>query len=227
MSIFSYILNGDYFTAILFVLSRTFVVFCCLPIHELAHGWMAYKLGDTTAKDSGRLSFNPLAHLNPIGTIMIFLFGIGYANPVPVNPNRFKDPKKGMALTALAGPLSNLLMGFVSVFFFYLFNFLNIRMGSSTFLTALALFFFYSASVNVSLAVFNLLPIPPLDGSRILGGILSDEAYNKFFQYERYIMLGVMLLLFTGILNVPLSFLNNLMMKFISIIPKAIFSLFI
>ncbi len=225
MSIFSYILHGDYFTAIMFVLSRTFVVFCCLPIHELAHGWMAYKLGDTTAKDNGRLSFNPFAHLNPIGTIMIFLFGIGYANPVPVNPNRFKDPKKGMALTALAGPLSNLLMGFISIFFYYFFAFIN--PDSNVFLTAVALFFYYSASVNVSLAVFNLLPIPPLDGSRILGGLLSDEAYYKYFQYERYIMLGVMLLLFTGILNTPLAILNNLMMKLISIIPKALFGLFI
>lgn len=223
MSLISSIMHGDAFSSILLLLSRTFVVFLCLPIHELAHGWMAYKLGDTTAKDSGRLSFSPFAHLNPIGTIMIFLFGIGYANPVPVNPNRFKNPKRDMALTALAGPASNLIMAFISIFMCYLFRFIGFHFGSSIVLIALGLFFEYSASVNISLAVFNLLPVPPLDGSRILGGILPDNIYRKFFQYEQLIMLGVMFLLFIGILDTPLYFLNNIMMNILSIIPKFIF----
>ena len=116
LSILSYLRSGNYIEAIIAILSRCFVVFCCLPIHELAHGLMADKLGDHTARNQGRLTFNPFAHLNLLGTIMIFLFGIGYANPVPINPNNFKNPKKGMALTALAGPASNLLMAFVSLF---------------------------------------------------------------------------------------------------------------
>lgn len=207
-SILSYLRTGNYIEAIIVILSRCFVVFCCLPIHELAHGLMADKLGDHTARNQGRLTFNPFAHLNPIGTIMIFLFGIGYANPVPINPNNFKNPKKGMALTALAGPVSNLLMSFISLFFYYGIEY---TVGlSNTVLYAIAYFFYFSASVNVTLAVFNLIPIPPLDGSRILFAILPNKFYFGIMKYERYIMIAMFLLLLTGALTTPLSYLSNL-----------------
>ena len=219
MSLISAVLNGDIATVLMLLLSRAFVVFCCLPIHELAHGYTAYKLGDMTAKNSGRLTFNPLAQLNPIGTIMIFLFGIGYANPVPVNPNNFKNPKWGMALTAIAGPISNLLMGFVSVFIYYAIA----ANATSTALGYVALFFYYAASVNVTLAVFNLIPIPPLDGSRVLTAFLPDSAYYKLMRYEKYIMIVLMVVLFTGVLNSAISAISSAMMTFISIIPRAIF----
>lgn len=219
MSLISAVLNGDIATVLMLLLSRAFVVFCCLPIHELAHGYTAYKLGDMTAKNSGRLTFNPLAQLNPIGTIMIFLFGIGYANPVPVNPNNFKNPKLGMALTAIAGPISNLLMGFVSVFIYYAI----VANATSTALGYVALFFYYAASVNVTLAVFNLIPIPPLDGSRVLTAFLPDSAYYKLMRYEKYIMIVLMVVLFTGVLNSAISAISSAMMTFISIIPRAIF----
>lgn len=213
-------MQGEYLMAIIAVLSRCFVVFCCLPIHELAHGLMAYALGDRTAKNQGRLSLNPLAHLNPLGTIMIFLFGIGYANPVPVNPRNFKNVKGGMALTALAGPSANLLMGFVSVWGYYIFA----RIGTgNSFLHAVAMFFLYAAQINVMLAVFNLLPIPPLDGSKIVAAVLPDKAYYKYMMYERYIMIALMLLLFIGVLDTPISFLTSVLMRFISIIPALIF----
>ena len=140
-SILSYLRTGNYIEAIIVILSRCFVVFCCLPIHELAHGLMADKLGDHTARNQGRLTFNPFAHLNPIGTIMIFLFGIGYANPVPINPNNFKNPKKGMALTALAGPVSNILMSFISLFFYYGIEY-TVGLGN-TVLYAIAYFFYF------------------------------------------------------------------------------------
>lgn len=165
LSILSYLRSGNYIEAIIAILSRCFVVFCCLPIHELAHGLMADKLGDHTARNQGRLTFNPFAHLNLLGTIMIFLFGIGYANPVPINPNNFKNLKRE-ALTALAGPASNLLMAFVSLFFYY--GILDIAGLNSTVTYAVAYFFYFAASVNVTLAVFNLIPIPRLTGSRIL-----------------------------------------------------------
>ena len=186
LSILSYLRQGEYLLALISILSSCFVVFCCLPVHELAHGWVAYKLGDTTAKDEGRLTFNPLAHLNPIGTIMIFLFGIGYARPVPVNPNRFKHPKSGMALVSLAGPIANLLMGFI-------FNFIYIAIyskapGADGFLGAVEYFLYFAAWINVSLAVFNLIPIPPLDGSKVLAAVLPYKAYNKYMRYEQYIM---------------------------------------
>lgn len=223
ISIFRYIQQGEYLLAIIAVLSRCFVVFCCLPIHELAHGLMAHLLGDDTAKRKGRLSLNPFAHLNPIGTVMIFLFGIGYANPVPINPKNFKNEKGGMALTALAGPLANLLMGFVSVWGFFIFTKFT---GSSAIGSAVAYFFLYSAQINVMLAVFNLFPIPPLDGSKILAAVLPDKIYYKYMMYERYIMIALMILLFTGVLDTPISFLTSKLLNFISILPNLVFHLY-
>lgn len=227
ISIFRYIQQGEYLLAVIAVLSRCFVVFCCLPIHELAHGFMAHLLGDNTAKNQGRLTFNPFSHLNPIGTVMIFLFGIGYANPVPVNPRNFKNVKGGMALTALAGPLANILMGFVSVWGFYIVNaipaFSQVGGSMAGFGGAIAAFFLYSAQINVMLAVFNLFPIPPLDGSKILAAILPDKVYYKYMMYERYVMIGLMILLFTGILDTPITFLTNKLLNLISIIPALIF----
>lgn len=224
-SIFSYIMRGDFMQAVIAVLARCFVVFLCLPIHELAHGFVAYKMGDDTAKKQGRLSFSPLAHLDPIGTVMIFLFGIGYAKPVPINISKFKNPKKGMAIVALAGPISNILMAFVSVFLCYLTLFFADKTGStSTILSATATFFNYSASINITLAVFNLLPIPPLDGSRVLNSVLPYKQYYKIMQYERYIMIGLFALLFLGVLNGPIQWLSGKLFDIISFIPKIIFS---
>lgn len=225
LSLFSLIRQGDPLGAIIVILSRCFVVFCCLPIHELAHGLVAYKLGDDTAKKEGRLTLNPLAHLDPIGAIMIFLFGIGYARPVPVNIGKFKKPKQGMALTALAGPVSNILMAFLSVFLYYftLFIVRSAGLGAASSVLYIASFFQYAASVNIMLAVFNLIPIPPLDGSRILNSVLSYKAYYKLMQYERYFMLAVFVILITGLLNAPISFLSTKLLELISIIPRMIF----
>lgn len=223
-SLLGYIFSGNVQMVLLLVLSRAFVVFVCMPVHELAHGWAAYKLGDDTAKSQGRLTFNPFAHLNPIGTIMIFLFGIGYAEPVPINPLNFKDYRRGVALTAAAGPISNLIMGFASALFYALFYMVYGKTGSVA-LMFISLLFFYSAQVNVSLAVFNLIPIPPLDGSRILAMVLPDKAYEKYFRYERIIMIVLIVLLFTGILNAPISFLVNFFMKVVLFIPELIFGI--
>ena len=220
-SILSAIFSGNMYYAVLMIIARAIVVFLCLPVHELCHGLAAYKLGDDTAKTLGRLSFNPIAHLDPIGTIMIFLFGIGYAKPVPINPLKFKDYRKGVALTALAGPLSNLAMAFV-------FAFVGSAVASfadagSTAVRIIVLLISLAADINISLAVFNLLPIPPLDGSRILGAVLPDRLYEKYFRYERYIMIGLIVILFTPLLNAPLRFLNNVFHSFIYFIPELIF----
>lgn len=212
--------EGDYLSLMILLLSKCFVVFCCMPIHELAHGFIAYKCGDDTAKLKGRLTINPFAHLDWIGTIMIFLFGIGYANPVPVNPARLKHPRRDMALVALAGPISNLLMGFVWVFLFYI---INSAGNSNAGILAIGYFFYYAAQVNVMLAVFNLLPIPPLDGAKIFSAVLPDKVYFKIMKYDRYIMIALMVLLFTGVLNGVIGWLTNIMMQFISIIPQLIF----
>lgn len=190
--------------AILF-LARLFVVFCTLPVHEYAHAFVADKLGDKTARLSGRLTLNPMAHIDILGAIMILFVGFGYAKPVPVNPRNFKNPKKGMALTALAGPFSNILM---AVVFMFLSNVLSL-FGSSLFVQAFYVFFSFAASINIGLAVFNLIPIPPLDGSRVLELLIPDKYYYKFVQYERYIVIVIFGLIIFGVLDAPLAFLQN------------------
>ena len=190
--------------AILF-LARLFVVFCTLPVHEYAHAFVADKLGDKTARLSGRLTLNSLAHIDILGAIMILFVGFGYAKPVPVNPRNFKNPKKGMALTALAGPFSNILMAVVFMFFS---NVLSL-FGSSLFVQAFYVFFSFAASINIGLAVFNLIPIPPLDGSRVLELLIPDKYYYKFAQYERYIVIVIFGLIIFGVLDAPLAFLQN------------------
>lgn len=190
--------------AILF-LARLFVVFCTLPVHEYAHAFVADKLGDKTARLSGRLTLNPMAHIDILGAIMILFVGFGYAKPVPVNPRNFKNPKKGMAITALAGPFSNILM---AVVFMFLSNVLSL-FGNSLFVQAFYVFFSFAASINIGLAVFNLIPIPPLDGSRVLELLIPDKYYYKFAQYERYIVIVIFALIVFGVLDAPLAFLQN------------------
>ena len=175
-----------------------FIALCCFPIHESAHAWMADRLGDPTGRLSGRITLNPLAHLDIIGSLMILLFGFGYAKPVPVNINNFPPKKRKLyfALTALAGPVSNLLLAIVFSLLSNLFMALIASRGTTTVLSVAMYFFGAAASVNVSLAIFNLIPIPPLDGSRILMVVLPDRIYNKFLQYERYSMYALFALIF-------------------------------
>ena len=225
MSILKMLFSGSVDPAVFLalVLSRVFVVFFCMPIHESAHAWMAAKMGDNTSKNLGRITLNPFAHLDLFGTIMIFLFGIGYAKPVTVRERNFKDPKKGMALTALAGPASNLLMAFIFSWIYYIFLFFTMRSDSAA-IQLVQLFFYYAFYVNVSLAVFNLLPIPPLDGSKVLAMIIPTKYYFKYLQYERYVIIGLLVLLFTGILDTPISFLSDLVSSVISFIPRLVFA---
>lgn len=204
--------------------ARLFVVFCIAPIHEFAHALIAHKLGDDTARLSGRLTINPLAHIDPIGALMIMLVGFGYLKPVPVNPRNFKNPKGGMALTALAGPVSNLIMAFIfTLFYCAVFRFSTVVAG--TFAYSIAYFFMYAAQVNISLAVFNFIPVPPLDGSRIISVIIPEKYYFGIMKYERYIVLGVMALVLIGALDTPMALASGAISKLFLRASAAVFGL--
>lgn len=201
----------DVLDLIIKLFSRLFVVFCTMPIHEYAHALIATKLGDQTPRLAGRLTLNPMAHISPMGAIMIFLFGFGYAKPVSVNPRNFKDAKKGMALTAIAGPISNLIMGFVFIVLATIYS--NLFYAETIIFSAIFYFLYFAGTINVNLAVFNLLPIPPLDGSRILQLLIPAKYYYKFLEYERYITILVFILIATGVLSGPLSAISYFIIR--------------
>lgn len=209
--VFRSILSGspvNFPSVVMQILAVLFIIFCILPLHEFAHGWMAEKLGDNTARYNGRLTMNPLASIDPLGALAILLFGFGWAKPVPVNPRNFKNPKRDMAITALAGPVSNLLAALVGALLYNLFYLVLRPFLPDVLLLLLGFFFQYYIGINVMLAVFNLIPLPPLDGSRILGAFLSDRALFKYYQNQRVIMIVLFALLFMGVLDVPLGILQ-------------------
>lgn len=180
---------------VVYLLSSLTIIFLIMPVHEFAHGFMANRLGDPTPRYQGRLTLNPLAHIDYRGALMIILFGFGWANPVQVNPMNFRNPKKGMVLTALAGPTSNVICAFFAQFLAALF----LKILPSGILSLILYFLFhYIALINMNLALFNFIPIPPLDGAKILTAVLPDRIYFKIMQYERYIFLLVILLSFSG-----------------------------
>ena len=209
--IFDLIRNGLTMDLVVNMLARIFIIFCVLPFHEFAHAFVAQKFGDDTARLKGRLTLNPLAHVDPFGALMIILAGFGYAKPVPINVGRFKRGKRKqqMALVALAGPVSNVIMAFICMLVFMGIQRFSMSpyVGMPYYLT---LFFNYACSINISLAVFNLLPIPPLDGSRILNAFLPDRIYYKIMQYERYIVLGVFALILLNVLDMPIALLTSI-----------------
>lgn len=177
----------------------------CITLHELAHGYVAYRLGDDTAKRAGRLTLNPLRHIDIMGLLMMIVFKFGWAKPVPVNMWKFKNPKKGMAITAAAGPIANLLIALVFLFLYgFLFALLH-RHGRS--LNWLLEMLYITAYLSVALAIFNIIPIPPLDGSKVLFSCISDRSYTKLMYYERYgmIILLVLVLLLSRTSLDPLS----------------------
>ena len=188
------------------LLMRVIPALLCITLHELSHGYIAWLLGDTTARDAGRLTLNPIRHLDPMGLLMMLVFRFGWAKPVPVNMFRFKNPKRGMAVTALAGPVSNVLICLVFLFLYGLLYYPlyiagKLGAGGSYVLETL----YTTAYLSLAVGIFNLLPIPPLDGSKVLYSVLSDQAYLNLMHYERYGIIVLWALVGLRVLGSPLS----------------------
>ena len=181
------------FGSLLSMVTRLAAVLLCLTVHESCHGLAAYALGDPTARREHRLSLNPLRHIDWFGLLMMFVAGFGWAKPVPVNPNYFKKPKQGMALTALAGPVSNFLLALLTLLAARIFC--DVAAYSEANQRILD-FLLMVALLSIGLGLFNLLPIPPLDGSKVLFAVLPDGAYKQLMRYERYGMLLLFALVF-------------------------------
>ena len=229
----------DFMTAVVQILASLVIIFLIMPFHEWAHAFTAYKLGDTSVKARGRMSLNPIEHIDPIGALMILLIGFGWAKPVPIDPTRFDrkhSMRFGVAITALAGPVSNLIAAFVGMvamqFYqissFYTTYYAQVFSGDSVKNTPLIIWYmlYTFVYINIGLAVFNLLPIPPLDGSKIASYFTSgrfDRWFQQNYQIIRIVFLGVMV---TGILSVPLNFLDGLVFSFLQLITSWIPALF-
>lgn len=201
-SLQNFLQSFDLHAFLMAVFSAVAALFC-LTIHELSHGAVAYALGDPTAKDEGRLTLNPIKHIDPLGLVLMITAHVGWAKPVPVDMRYFKHPKRGMALTALAGPASNFLLAWV----FLLLASLLLRVFSlaAAWQLYVLIFLVNAALLSIGLGVFNLFPIPPLDGSKILFSFLPDKIYYTILRYERYIMLLLLALVWFGVFSGPLS----------------------
>ena len=192
-----------------------------LTLHEFAHGYVAYRLGDPTARNAGRLTLNPLSHLDPVGTLAFIFIKIGWAKPVPVNPIYFKNPRQDMLWVALAGPASNLILAVLSAVLLRFIISVAELLPSSPLIAAVLIPFSWmlvaSVWINLVLCVFNFLPIPPLDGSRIVSGLLPEEMAHTYASYERYGFIIVLVLAFTGVLSMVISpiirFANTLLLS--------------
>lgn len=202
--LFSILSGGDVREIIISLLLTIPVILIALSTHEAAHGYLAYKMGDRTAYNLGRVTLNPIKHLDPMGSLCMLVFGYGWAKPVPINARNFKNPKKGMAFTAIAGPISNIILGVIGalmcaivqfLYAYFIFDIISNEFLSNV-MSTLFTFFYLFGYMNFTLAVFNLIPVPPFDGSRFFSLFLPDRLYFSIMRYERYILFAVLIAMF-------------------------------
>ena len=223
MQILNSIWDGFDFSYLLSILLGVIPSLICITLHELSHGAVAYLLGDDTAKRAGRLSLNPLRHLDPIGLLMMLVFRFGWAKPVPVNMMKFKNPKRGMALTALAGPACNFLITLLFLFLYgAFFSPLSKSAAGEIILEGIQL----TAYISLGLCLFNLIVIPPLDGSKVLFSLLPNRLFLKLMRYERYGSILLLLLVWTGVLGKPLGRIISNVFSGVFPVAEAAFHLF-
>ena len=210
------------------ILVRLFIILLILPLHEFAHAWTAHKLGDDTASYQGRLTLHPLAHVDPIGALLLLLTGFGWAKPVPIDPTRFNRKHSlrfGMAVTAAAGPISNLIaaaVGMIVLRFYtvssmyqqYLQDYISLEAVSNA-PEIVYTFIYYFVIINIGLAVFNLIPVPPLDGSKIIGYVTPVSVDRWFARNQQIVRIVFLVLVFTGLLGYPLSWLSTQVFRFL------------
>lgn len=207
-------------------------VLFALSVHEFSHGWVANKLGDPTAKISGRLTLNPMKHIDPLGLIAMFLVHVGWANPVPINTRYFKNAKRDTAFVALAGPMSNLISAFIGTFIYWaLIIVLSLNPGLSAMpiWNGIIIIFVNFVYLNVGLAIFNLIPIPPLDGSRILDAFLPANLYLAYHKYEQIVRIVLLVVLIFDIISIApaVDFISDAMYNVSFFVCDKIYSLFV
>ncbi|MDE6034964.1 MAG: site-2 protease family protein [Ruminococcus sp.] len=215
------------------IFSRLVTLFLVMPVHEASHALVAKWLGDDTAESQGRISLNPFAHLDLFGSVLIVLTGFGWAKPVQVNPNRMKNPRGGYALTALAGPVSNLIAGFIAIFIWACLLCTDAGMNAyfsldTTTMSSVLMLLQYLFSINIGLAMFNLIPFPPLDGFNILRYFLGEKADRWFYLHQRELQMGFLIVILAlnyvpaqfNILNIACNFVSNHMLELVLKIPQ-------